>query len=88
MPYILGDRRKTIYRENEGVVNISEIKNAGELNYAFSIIVKEYFGSKAKGNYQAINDIIGALEGAKMEFTRRITNDYEDKKIKENGDIF
>jgi hypothetical protein len=39
-------------------------------------------------NYQVINDIIGALEGAKMEFYRRVVIPYEDRKIIENGDVY
>jgi len=39
-------------------------------------------------SYQTINDIIGALEGAKMEFYRRVVVPYEDKKIKDNGDVY
>jgi hypothetical protein len=39
-------------------------------------------------SYQTINDIVGALEGAKLEFYRRVAVPYEDKKIIENGDVF
>lgn len=39
-------------------------------------------------SYQAINDIIGALESAKMEIYRRIAAAYEDQKILENSDVF
>jgi len=46
-----------------------------------------YWNSEPQ-NYQRINDIIGACEGAKAEFQRRIVNDYEDSKIKENGDVY
>ncbi|MFZ8933404.1 MAG: DUF6899 family protein [Bacteriovoracaceae bacterium] len=86
MPYIKNEQRNKILIDKK--VFIDEINNAGELNYTISIIIKNYFNKEDKGNYQAINDIIGALEGAKLEFTRRITNDYEDLKIKENGDMY
>ena len=86
MPYIKNEQRNKILIDKK--VFIDEINNAGELNYIISIIIKNYFNKVDKGNYQAINDIIGALEGAKLEFTRRITNDYEDLKIKENGDMY
>ena len=83
MPYIVQNRRDHLsawpgYRA----------ENAGELNYILTTIVKNYFESVGKGNYQAINDIVGALEGCKLEFTRRITNDYEDSKIIQNGDCY
>ena len=39
-------------------------------------------------NYQNINDIVGALDGAKAEFQRRVVVDYEKAKIEENGDVY
>ena len=51
------------------------------------MVLKQYWVNSLQ-NYQAINDIVGAVEGAKLEFVRRIVNPYEDKKIKENGDVY
>ena len=59
---------------------------AGELNYCITKLLVSYWIEK--GNYQGINDILGALEGAKMEFYRRVAVPYEDKKIFENGDVY
>lgn len=59
--------------------------NVGELNYLLSTVIKSYLGENT--NYQKINDILGALEGAKLEFYRRVAIPYEDGKITENGDI-
>jgi hypothetical protein len=61
--------------------------NAGELNYAITLLIRDYFRSNG-GRYQQINDIIGALEGAKAEFYRRVVAPYEDIKIRENGDVY
>jgi hypothetical protein len=83
MPYIKQERREEILLSNDGE---KEAKNPGELNYIFTLICNEYF--KANPCYQTINDIIGALEGAKLEFYRRVAAPYEDKKIKENGDVY
>jgi hypothetical protein len=44
--------------------------------------------SRAIPSYQSINDVLGALEGAKLEFYRRIAAPYEDTKIQENGDVY
>jgi len=44
--------------------------------------------NKNQLNYQTINDIIGALEGAKLEFYRRIAIPYENAKLTENGDVY
>lgn len=60
--------------------------NAGELNYMFTIVALAYW--RRNGRYQAINDIVGALEGAKLEFYRRVAAPYEDAKIEENGDVY
>lgn len=64
----------------------SHPEDPGELNYLLTMIINRYW--KDRGNYQAINDIVGALEGAKLEFYRRIAAPYEDKKIEENGDVY
>lgn len=61
--------------------------NAGELNYTFTLIALKYLETQGK-NYQHINDIIGALEGCKLELYRRVAAPYEDTKIQENGDVY
>jgi len=59
----------------------------GELNYQLTMVVRAYL--KHHGlRYATINDILGALEGAKAEFYRRVAAPYEDSKIAENGDIY
>lgn len=82
MPYISQGQRKSL---GERFVNYAD--NAGELNYILTTIIFEYF-VKHGGRYQQINDILGALEGAKLEFYRRVAAPYEDTKIKENGDVY
>lgn len=80
MPYIKKDIRFYIA---DGFTAISP----GELNYVLTLVVKRYFELNG-GAYQAINDVIGALEACKLEFYRRIVVPYEDIKIKENGDVY
>jgi hypothetical protein len=75
MPYVKPEQRT------------NEIKNPGELNYQVTCLIKKYFEDKEL-NYQHINDVVGALEGAKLEFYRRIVAPYEDIKINENGDVY
>jgi len=60
--------------------------NAGELNYCFHIMLEQYLSVKGE-SYQTYNDMMGALEGAKLELYRRRVSNYEDKKLNENGDI-
>lgn len=81
MPYIDKERRALI---NVGAV---DPETAGELNYALTMVAKRYLQNKGL-KYSTINDIVGALEGAKLEFYARIARPYEDKKIQENGDCF
>ncbi len=79
MPYIKQERRDSLCED-------SEPQTAGELNFVFTCFLQSYF--EEHSNYQGINDILGALEGAKMEFYRRVVMPYEEEKIKINGDIY
>ena len=81
MPYIVLTARQYI----DGWVRSPN--SAGELNYLFTSAALEYLESRGL-NYQTINDIVGALEGAKAEFQRKVVGPYEDKKIIENGDVY
>lgn len=60
---------------------------AGELNYVITKVIDEY--ARAGGlSYQRINDVLGALEGAKLEFYRRVAVPYENTKLSTNGDVY
>ena len=65
----------------------AKIDNAGKLNYSITLLCDEYI-NKNGFRYQTMNDIIGALEGCKLEFYRRIASPYEDIKLQENGDVY
>lgn len=81
MPYIQQTRRDALLK------NELDMQSAGELNYTLTRILLRYM--KQKGlSYQTINDILGALEGAKAEFYRRVAVPYEKTKLKENGDFY
>ena len=80
MPYVDKDRRPAL---DEGGI----MANAGDLNYMITNLILRYMNTHNPG-YQALNDIVGALEGAKMEFYRRKVIPYENIKIKENGDCY
>lgn len=79
MPYI---------KESLRLLAEDEPTNAGELNYAISNLFNEYLKRKGGLSYQVLNDIVGAGFGAVTEFQRRVVAPYEDKKIKENGDVY
>lgn len=82
MPYIDAIRRVQLALKLE-----SYPINSGELNYCLTELCRLYLDSKVQ-NYNTINDIVGALEGAKLEFYRRIAVPYEEKKINQNGDVY
>jgi len=81
MPYIPNERRLAIDGGESP-------KNSGELNYAITKLMHRYLVTGAgKINYQRYNDIVGAVEGAKLELYRKLISPYEESAIKRNGDI-
>jgi len=86
MPYIKAEDRVKF----EAALNFIKKyppETAGELNYLVTMILqayKEHHGVK----YATFNDMLGALEGSKLELYRRDIAPYEDKKVKENGDCY
>ena len=61
--------------------------SSGDLNYLFTKLAQAYLEC-AGLNYAALNDVVGALEGAKAEFQRRVVAPYEDGAIERNGDVY
>jgi len=85
MPYIpKEDRRHAVW---------SKPRTPGELNYAIHVIVEQYLQQRAivvpcgRNDYIDFNDVLGALEAAKLELYRRMIAPYEDKKAAQNGDL-
>lgn len=60
---------------------------AGELNYLITRLCDEFL-MKTAMSYKNINQVIGALECAKLEFYRRIASPYEDQKCRDNGEVY
>ncbi len=83
MPYISQGRR----HELADLDNDERTQTPGELNYMLTLFCKDYLDRHGL-SYQTINDIVGALEGAKLEFYARVARPYEDEKIKQNGDVY
>ena len=81
MPYIKRGRRVEL-----DAVALSAPTNAGELNYAITMLLIGYCERNGL-NYQCINDCMGAAQGAALEFYRRVAAPYERTKIAENGDL-
>lgn len=86
MPYIKQEARLEL---DEGAYPTT----VGELNYLLTRQMIKYVSMQTSGvrgalNYQIINDVMGALESAKLEFYRRIAVPYEETKRKDNGDVY
>ena len=81
MPYILEHQRKQILEERR------DPRDAGELNFLFTHVINCYLTENGVC-YQSFNDIVGALEGAKLEMYRRLVAGYEDQKVESNGDAY
>lgn len=88
MPYIKKERRAELQPMiSYAIVAITDTCTPGDLNYIITQLAREYILAKGK-TYAHINDVLGALEGAKQEFYRRVAAPYEEKKIQENGDVY
>lgn len=83
MPYI-GPKRRAELDAGVGY----RPRTAGELNYVFTRTIVAYITDHGPLSYGLINDALGALEGAKLEFYRRVAVPYEAGKIEENGDVY
>ena len=60
---------------------------AGRLNFLISTILLRCLDD-AGMNYRNMNEIVGVLGCVEMEIYRRVIAEYEDEKIKVNGDVF
>ena len=87
MPYIDSTARKHLEYYGYDGSDRAHARVSGELNYQITMCLKEYVAAHGLC-YQTINDIVGALEGAKLEFYRRVAVPYEESKIKANGDVY
>ncbi len=87
MPYIEHQDRDQYDDYIEGLLT-QLFKNgspSGHLNYIFSTMLKTIFISDMR--YDTANKILGVLNAVTLEFYRTQVADYENLKIKENGDI-
>ena len=62
-------------------------RDVGELTYVIQQTINNYL-SEHRLRYQALAEVLGALEGAKADFINRVLLPYETKKRKENGDVW
>jgi len=89
MPYIKKEDRKVfndvILKFKKAIESKGSVC-AGDMNYLFTVMIHAYI--KEKGLcYENLNAMVGMLECCKLELTRKVISPYEDKKIRENGDV-
>lgn len=81
MPYIEASARARI---DEG----GAPETPGELNYALTRLVDDYLVRMGGVRYALLNEVIGALECAKLELYRRVAAPYEEGKRESAGDVY
>ena len=89
MPYIAKSERvkfESILNDFSKILEVNDL-SAGDMNFLLTSLLYR-FSKKTTPNYKKYNEIIGVFECAKIEFYRRLISEYEEKKIKENGDFF
>lgn len=78
MPYIVPERRFEASQAPQ---------TEGELNFAVTVLIDDYLQRQGL-RYTTINQVLGALSGAKAEFYRRVAAPYEDRARARNGDVY
>lgn len=90
MPYVSQEQRRSLDPTKRDPVTISfrPAENPGELNYQITRLLDEYLINHQPINYAIMNEVVGVLECAKLEFYRRLMTPYEDTKIEDHGDVY
>jgi hypothetical protein len=88
MPYITQGARERVMDGTFHPMMTESITTTGELNFAITALIDEYIASSGGVRYAVVNDVVGALECAKLELYRRVAAPYEDRKLAENGDVY
>lgn len=82
MPYIKQEDRANLDKIVEQMHEVGIAAN-GDLNYLLYAYCKRHINP----SYNNYKNFIGELNQCATEIERRILAPYEDKKIKENGDV-
>jgi hypothetical protein len=78
MPYISATDQAKL-AELTGKIVSTPINAAGDLNFLITQLLIQYMAGH-EHRYQAMNDVVGALTSAQVEFIRRVVTPYENKK--------
>jgi hypothetical protein len=80
VPYIKEDRKIEI---EHGAF----AANVGDLTYIIQNEIQRYLATNGL-RYHQIAEVLGALEGAKLDFIERVVKPYESRKRRANGDVW
>ena len=80
MPYIAPERRGELAK-------FERPETAGELNFLITMYILDYILLQGE-SYETYCAIEGVLSHISKELYRRRVEPYEDKKIKQNGDVY
>jgi hypothetical protein len=84
MPYILQSRRDLL---DPAINDLGDfIQDVGDLNYIITRLTLHLLVREGL-SYRSINNTLGTAQLAFNEMYRRIAADYEDLKLRENGDL-
>lgn len=91
MPYVKQNNRKFVDSDIECLAdkfrNCFGHLDTGTANYIITRLILLMLKPNGGWSYESLSDVIKTLECSKLEITRRILNNYEDRKIFENGDV-
>lgn len=88
MPYIKAADRSKYDDAIKALVAVVRAAPPGELNYVITKIATAWLDSIGPVGYTELACLVGTLETLKLELVRRCLDPYEDRKRKENGDVF
>ena len=83
MPYVSQEQREQL------AVLGTRPQTVGELNYVLTGVIRTWLsGDGHPLSYTRINEVMGVLACISQEVYRRVAVPYEERKMKENGDVF
>lgn len=88
MPYIKPEARKQYDDAIAALVKVIRAAPPGELNYVITKLSTAWLDSIGTVGYTEIAALVGVLETLKLELVRRVLTPYEERKAKDNGDVF
>lgn len=79
MPYITIEQREELFHRDP--------KNSEELQYLIATMVSDYIADKGRTS-ASMNDVMGALSSAQLDFYRKVLAQHKDTKELINGHVY